>query len=59
MGGLVAWRAAGNRPFAPARGLRDLGIPGALLLAPAILVYLPYRAVQQEVGLDGRSRTGP
>ena len=51
MGGLVAWRAAGNRPFAPARGLRDLGIPGALLLAPAILVYLPYRAVQQELGL--------
>ena len=51
MGGLVAWRAVGNRPFAPARGLRDLGIPGALLLVPAILLYLPYRAVQQEVGL--------
>jgi len=51
MGGLVAWRAVGSRPYAPLRGLRDLGIPGALLLAPAILVYLPYRAVQQEIGL--------
>lgn len=51
MGGLVAWGAVGSRHFAPLRGLRDLGIPGALLLAPAILVYLPYRAVQQEMGL--------
>ena len=31
---------------------RAVGIAGALLLlAPSVLVYLPYRAVQQEVGL--------
>ena len=33
------------------RRLRDLGVTGALLLAPSVLVYLPYRAVQHEMGL--------
>jgi len=51
MAGLVAWRAASGMPVPPLRWLRDLGITGALLLAPAVLVYLPYRAVQQEMGL--------
>jgi hypothetical protein len=51
MAGLVAWRAASGMPVPPLRWLRDLGIRGALLLAPAVLVYLPYRAVQQEMGL--------
>jgi hypothetical protein len=51
MGGLVAWRLVRERMLAPALGLRDLGITGALLLAPAVLVYLPYRTVQQEMGL--------
>jgi hypothetical protein len=50
-GGLVAWQFVRGRQLAPARGLRDLGLTGALLLAPAVLVYLPYRAVQQEMGL--------
>jgi hypothetical protein len=51
MAGLVVWMFVRERPFGLARGLRDLGIAGALLLVPAILVYLPYRAVQQEMGL--------
>ena len=51
LAGLVAWRAASGMPVPPLRWLRDLGLRGALLLAPAALVYLPYRAVQQEMGL--------
>ena len=35
--------------------VRDLGISGLLLLIPAILIFLPYRAVQGEMGL----RRGP
>ena len=31
--------------------VRDFGIPGALLLAPALLVAIPYRVVQVEMGL--------
>jgi len=49
--GLAAWRIARGDPFSPARRMRDLGVPGLLLLAPAALVYLPYRAVQNEMGL--------
>ncbi|MEW5981225.1 MAG: hypothetical protein AB1806_02515 [Acidobacteriota bacterium] len=33
------------------RRVRDLGITGTLLLLPAVLVFLPYRRVQQEMGL--------
>ncbi|MFO7692315.1 MAG: hypothetical protein R6V57_04430 [Vicinamibacterales bacterium] len=51
MAGLVAWRAASGALVAPFRRLSDLGITGVLLLAPAVLVSLPYRAVQQEMGL--------
>jgi hypothetical protein len=51
LGGLLVWRFASGTPVDPARRLRDLGIPGALLLAPAALIYLPYRAVQHEMGL--------
>ena len=51
MTGLVAYRVLRGDPAAPARRLRDLGIAGALLLAPSVLVYLPYRAVQTEMGL--------
>ena len=35
----------------PIRLLKDLGIVGFALLAPAGLMYLPYRAVQIEMGL--------
>jgi hypothetical protein len=51
MGGLLVWHALRDTPVVPSRWLRDLGIPGVLLLAPAILVYAPYRAVQNEMGL--------
>jgi hypothetical protein len=51
LGGLLVWRFASGTPVDPARRLRDLGIPGALLLAPAALIYLPYQAVQHEMGL--------
>jgi hypothetical protein len=51
MTALVAYRVLRGDPAAPARRLRDLGIAGALLLVPSVLVYLPYRAVQSEMGL--------
>ncbi len=51
MGGLLAWSFAAGTPVAPLRRARDFGVVGTLLLAPAVLVYLPYRAVQQEMGL--------
>ena len=51
MGGLVTFRALCGESLAPVRRLRDLGVPGALLLLPLVLVFLPYRAVQEEVGL--------
>jgi hypothetical protein len=51
MGGLFAWKAVSGAPFAPFRRLQDFGLAGALLLAPAILVYLPYHSIQQEMGL--------
>jgi hypothetical protein len=48
---LVAFRLAHGDPIAPARRLRDLGIPGLLLLAPTVLAFAPYLIVQREVGL--------
>jgi hypothetical protein len=51
MAGVFAWKAAAGMPIDPLRRLRDLGVTGVALLAPSVLVYLPYRAVQQEMGL--------
>jgi hypothetical protein len=51
MAGLVVWRVFRSDAVAPIRRVRDLGVTGALLLAPSVLVYLPYRAVQHEMGL--------
>ncbi len=48
---LLGWRMLHGEPVAAARRLRDLGVAGALLLLPAILVYLPYRLVQDDLGL--------
>lgn len=48
---LIADRLVHREPFAPVRWLRDLGWAGALALAPSALIYIPYRAVQVEVGL--------
>ena len=51
-GGLfAAFELARGLRLAPMRRLRDLGLVGALPLALVALLYVPYRAVQDEVGL--------
>jgi len=45
------YRVLLGEPLHLVKRVRDLGVPGSLLLLPAILMYLPYRAVQHEVGL--------
>ncbi len=49
--GLVVFRVAAGDPIAPLRHARDLGVTGLLLLLPTVLVSLPYRRVQVEMGL--------
>ncbi|MGH9385217.1 MAG: hypothetical protein ACRD2N_13120 [Vicinamibacterales bacterium] len=50
--GLVVFRfASGDRHDIAAR-CRDIGIPGLVLLSPAVLVLLPYLAVERELGLQ-------
>ena len=49
--GLIAYRLALGEPVALIRRLRDFGITGALLLLPTLLIALPYRRVQAEMGL--------
>jgi hypothetical protein len=51
MAALVAWRVALGERVDPLRRARDFGLVGLLLVAPAVLLVLPYRAVQQEIGL--------
>ncbi len=48
---LIAFRLATGDRMAIARRLRDLGVAGALLLAPALLAFVPYTIVQREAGL--------
>jgi len=48
---LAGWRVALGEPIAIGRRVRDVGLPGLLLLLPTLLFYLPYRAVQDELGL--------
>ena len=51
MGALAAWRVAlGERLDLPRR-VRDFGLVGVLLLLPAVLLVVPYRIVQQDIGL--------
>ena len=50
VGGLMLYRLALGEPIALRRRLVDLGLPGLLLIAPALLVYLPYRRVKLEMG---------
>jgi hypothetical protein len=47
----ISYRLLLGEPLRVVRRIQDLGVVGAALLVPAILVFLPYRAVQQEVGL--------
>ena len=49
--GLVAYSVARGEPIDFTKRLRDLGVPGVLLLAPAVLIFLQYRSVQVAVGL--------
>ena len=49
---IVAFHLLRGWPLAPARRLRDVGLTGALLLLPAVLLVLPYRRARAEVGLD-------
>jgi hypothetical protein len=48
---LTAWRAAFGQPLAVRAWLKDIGVAGAYLLAPAVWVMLPYRLAQSEAGL--------
>ena len=49
---IVAFHLLRGWPLAPAQRLRDVGLTGALLLLPAVLLFLPYRRARAEVGLD-------
>lgn len=49
--GLLAWRLAFGTPLALRQRLRDVGVAGAYLLAPAVWVMLPYRIAQTDAGL--------
>ncbi len=49
--GLLAYRFLLGDPIRPVKRLMDLGLPGIALLVPAFLMFLPYMAVQAEMGL--------
>ena len=51
LGVLLLVEIARGTPIRPLTRLRDVGLPGALLLVPVAAVFLPYRIVQTEVGL--------
>jgi hypothetical protein len=48
---LLAWRVAFGEPLAIRQRLRDFGVAGAYLIAPAVWILLPYGAAQAEAGL--------
>ena len=48
---LIAWQLATGAPLAFWQRIRDFGVAGAYLLAPAVWVMLPYRLSQSEAGL--------
>ena len=51
MAGFVLYQFAVGHPVALARRVRDIGLTGVLLLLPALLIAIPYRIVQREMGL--------
>jgi len=51
MSALCGYRLLLGEPRALGRRARDLGLTGAVLLLPAVLVLVPYRTLQSEVGL--------
>lgn len=50
---LIAYRAILDHRLAVGRWISDVGWPGALLLAPALLVAVPYWLVQRDIGRGG------
>ena len=48
---LVAWRVGFGQPIAVRQWLRDFGVAGAYLLAPSVLMLMPYRLVRGQGGL--------
>lgn len=48
---VLLYRVALGEPIALGTRLRDLGVPGLLLIAPIVAMIAPYRAAQTEVGL--------
>jgi hypothetical protein len=48
---LLLYRFTLGEPFHAGRRLRDLGLPGLLLLVPVVLIFVPYRQVQVDMGL--------
>jgi hypothetical protein len=48
---LLGYRFLLGEALGPGRRLRDVGVPGVLLLTPAVLMFAPYRYVQEAFGL--------
>ncbi len=48
---LLAWRILFGQPIALRQRVKDVGVAGLYLLAPAAWVFLPYRFAQVEAGL--------
>ena len=48
---LIAWQLLFGTPLALRQRLRDVGVAGAYLIAPAVWVIMPYRFSQSEAGL--------
>src|SRR5438093_5911180 len=55
---LLAYGVVLGEPVAFLQRGRDLGVTGLLLLVPAVLVYMPYRLVQDQMGLRRGLDTG-
>jgi len=47
---LIGWRVIFGQPIAVRTWLRDFGAAGAFLLAPSIVMLLPYRLVREQGG---------
>jgi hypothetical protein len=48
---LIVYRFALGEPLALVTRLRDFGLPGALWIAPTLLLFIPYRQVQIDMNL--------
>jgi hypothetical protein len=55
---LITWQLMFGAPLALGQRLRDVGVAGAYLIAPAVWVILPYRVSQSEAGLRRGYLTG-